>query len=396
MVKRKNKEFKIKISLLNILILFLFLTINSGTAFSNMQSIQIQVEPEEVNENDYFKVSAYILTETEEIEFLIDVNITFDGQTYIITEESDNYEVKIKAPSLDTDETYVIYATKQGYQTNYTQIIVKNIKPPLKIIPQDYIIPAGDYFYITVYENNEDGNTVEGANVYISSYGDKIEITEIDGKAYFYAPTDREEITIIASKLGYINGNETIKIKPQQDMINQIINNKIFLIFLSALVLIFAILFVHFRQKKNIYIHAKEIADQKNIEKYDSESDESYDKNRVESKGFIRPPIRVNQGEDSKVEEIRISRPNKEKEIVDIKTKGDNSEENVDRKKIQCQEYEWFEGIDEIRYEIDKLTGEVDEEGRDKWFEGLDDLRKKIDEKIKKKNTKQNKYGNKN
>lgn len=396
MVTRKNKEFKIKISLLNILILFLFLTINSGTTFANMQSIQIQVEPEEVNENDYFKVSAYIITESKEIEFLINVNITFDGQTYIITEESNNYEVKIKAPSVDTDETYIIYATKQGYQTNYTQILVKNIKPPLKIVPQDYIIPAGDYFYVTVYENNKDGNTVERANVYISSYGDKIEITKIDGKAYFYAPTDREEITIIASKLGYTNGNETIKIKPQQNMINQIINNKIFLIFLSALVLIFAILFVHFRQKKNIYINAKKISDQKTIDKYASESDDSYDKNRVESKGFIRPPVRVNQGEDSKVEEIRISRPNKEKEIVDIITKGDDTEEIVNKKKIQHRDYEWFEGIDEIRYEIDKLTGKIDEEGKDKWFEGVDDLKKKINEKIKKKNKKQNKYEYKN
>ena len=389
MVTRKNKEYKIKISLLNILILLLFISSTTINALANIPSIQIHVEPEEVNENDYFKVSAYYITESEEIKFLIDVNITFDGQTYMITEENDNYEVKIKAPSVDTDEPFVIYATKQGYKTNYTQITIKNIKPLLKIIPQDYIIPADDYFYVTVYENNKDGNTVEGANVYISSYGDKMEITEIDGKAYFYAPTDREEITIIANKLGYTNGNETIKIKPQQNIISQIIHNKFFLVFISAIVLFFAILFVHFKQKKNIYIHAKEISNQKIIEKYSSELDDSYNKNKLESNSFIGPPVRVNQGKDSKVEEIRISRPNKEKEIVDIKTKVDDTEKNVNRKKIQRRDYEWFEGIDEIRYEIDKLTGEVDEEGRDKWFEGVDDFKKKIDEKIKKKNKKQ-------
>ncbi len=38
----------------------------------------------------------------------------------------------------------------------------------------------------------------------------------MDGKAYLNAPKDRGEIKIIASKLGYINGNLTIKIKPQQ------------------------------------------------------------------------------------------------------------------------------------------------------------------------------------
>jgi len=45
---------------------------------------------------------------------------------------------------------------------------------------------------------------------------------------------------------------------------------------------------------------------------------------------------------------------------------------------------EKFEGIDEMRYKIDKLTGEVDEEGKDNLFYGEDDLKKRIDEKIKK------------
>lgn len=396
MVKRKNKEFKIKIIILNILIFILFVSIATGNALANTQSIQIHVEPEEVNENNYFKVSAYIITESEEIEFLIDVNITFGNNTFIITEESDNFEIRIKAPSVDNDETFVIHATKQGYQANSTLITIKNIKQPLKIVPQDYIIPAGDFFYVTIYENNKYGNTVEGANVYISNYGDKIEITEIDGKAYFYAPTDREEITIVACKSGYINGNETIKIKIQQNLISQIIHNKIFLIFISTLVLIFSILFVHLRQKKNIYIQAKEISKQKIMEKYASESDDSFDKNRVESKSFIGPSIRVNQDKDSKVEEIRISRQNTEKEIVDIQTKKKDNKKIVDNKKIQHRDHEWFEGIDEIRYKIDKLTGEVDEEGRDKWFEGEDDLKKKIDGKVYKKNKKQNYNENNN
>jgi hypothetical protein len=263
-------------------------------------------------------------------------------------------------------------------------------------VPQDYIIPAGDYFYVTVYENSKDGNTVEGANVYISSYGDKPEITIVDGKAYFYAPTDRQEITIIASKSGYTNGNETIKIKPKQDMLSQIIDNKYFLIFVSAIVLILAILFVHFRQKKNVYTRAKEISNQKTIDKYTSESDNSYDKNRFESEAFSGPQVRVTQSQDSKVEEIRISRPHKEKEIVDVKTEEDKTEKIVNKKRIERRDYDWFEGKDEMRYEIDKLTGEVDEDGIDKWFEGVDDLKKKIDEKMKKKDKKQNQEENNN
>lgn len=386
MVKRKKKKYKSKIYLFNILIFTLFIILNTNNALADMQSIQIYVEPEQVNENDFFKVSAYIITEMQEIEFLINVNITFNNQTYKITEENDNFEVEIKAPSVETDKTYDIYAIKQGYKTNYTQINVKNIKTPLEIIPQDYIIPAGDYFYVTVYENNIDGNTVEGAKVYISNCGDKMVTTQMDGKAYLYAPNDREEIKIIASKLGYINGNLTIKIKPQPDIFSQIIHNKIFLIFLSFLVLIFAILFVHFKQKKNIYNHAKEISDIKTFEKYTSESDKSYDENKGGSTEVARSPVRVNQGKDSKVEEIRISRPNKEKEIIGIETHINGIKAPANCKKNRHDEDEWFEGIDDIRYEIDKLTGKVDEKGRDKWFEGVDDFKKKIDEKIKRKN----------
>ena len=51
---------------------------------------------------------------------------------------------------------------------------------------------------------------------------------------------------------------------------------------------------------------------------------------------------------------------------------------------MHTHEYDWFEGTDDIRYEIDKLTGKIDEKHMDKWFEGVDDLKKKIDEKVKK------------
>jgi len=385
---RKNKQLKIKISLLTILILILFVSITAGNALADMQ-ILIDAESE-VNENEDFRVSVYIINESKEIEFLEDASITFNGWPYKTTKQSDtdNYEAIITAPSVTNDRPYTIQADKQGYITNYTQITVKNIKPSLKIDPQDYIIPAGDQFYVTVYENSTDGNAVQGVTVHISSFGYPV-TTEANGKAYFNAPTDREEITIIASKLGYTSGSETIKIRLKPNIISQIIDNKYFLIFVSVIILILSILFVHFRQKKNVYTRAKEISDQKTVDKYTSESNNPYDKNRFESESFIGPPVRFNQSQDSKVEEIRISRPHKEKEIVDVKTKEDETETIVNKKRIQRRDYDWFEGTDEIRYEIDKLTGEVDEEGIDKWFEGVDDLKKKIDEKMKKKKQKE-------
>ncbi|MEA2055573.1 MAG: hypothetical protein U9O49_01920, partial [Candidatus Thermoplasmatota archaeon] len=94
---------------------------------------------------------------------------------------------------------------------------------------------------------------------------------------------------------------------------------------------------------------------------------------------------------DSKVEEIRISRPRKEKEIVSVT--GDKIKEGKKVMPVQSHKSDdgdWFQGTDAIRYEIDKLTGEIDEENLDKWFEGIDDIRVKIDEKIKKKDKKKN------
>jgi hypothetical protein len=386
-VLRKNKKSKIKISLSFILIFIFFISISAVNSLAQMQSILIDIEPTDVNENDYFTVSAYIINESEEIEMLTNVNITFNDQLYTITEQGDNYEIEIKAPLVDEDTPILIYASKEGYLPGYEAVYVKNTgEKVLKVDAKDLVISAGDIFYVTVYEDGKQDQPVEGATVYISNQWDNVETTNEKGIAFLKAPDKGfEEIRVIASKEGYVSDSIYIRINLKEDLLTLIINNKYFMVFIAILALLFSILFVHLRQKKNVYNRAKEISNKKTIDKYTSESDTSSDKNRFESQGFIGPSIRVNQGKDSKVEEIRISRPRKEKEIVDVKTQKDETQDIIDKKKTQRREYDWFEGVDEIRYEIDKLTGEIDEEGIDKWFEGVDDIKKKIDEKMKKK-----------
>jgi len=386
-VLRKNKKSKIKISLSFILIFIFFISISAVNSLAQMQSILIDIEPTDVNENDYFTVSAYIINESEEIEMLTNVNITFNDQLYTITEQGDNYEIEIKAPLVDEDTPILIYASKEGYLPGYEAVYVKNTgEKVLKVDAKDLVISAGDIFYVTVYEDGKQDQPVEGATVYISNQWDNVETTNEKGIAFLKAPDKGfEEIRVIASKEGYVSDSIYIRINLKEDLLTLIINNKYFMVFIAILALLFSILFVHLRQKKNVYNRAKEISNKKTIDKYTSESDTSSDKNRFESQGFIGPSIRVNQGKDSKVEEIRISRSRKEKEIVDVKTQKDETQDIIDKKKTQRREYDWFEGVDEIRYEIDKLTGEIDEEGIDKWFEGVDDIKKKIDEKMKKK-----------
>jgi hypothetical protein len=142
-----------------------------------------------------------------------------------------------------------------------------------------------------------------------------------------------------------------------------------------------------------VYNRAKEITDQKVVEKYGPELDESLQSRtkRHELKDFSDPSLHVSPSEDSKVEEIRISRPQKAKNTVEVKSEEDAANEASDKKSRDLKDSDWYKGADEIKYEIDKITGEIDEEGMDKWFEGVDGIKKKIDKRIKKKKGKEEK-----
>jgi len=257
----------------------------------------------------------------------------------------------------------------------------------LYIVANSLIVDAGDPFYVTVYENNENGAKVEDATVYIANYGAN-DTTDCYGNAFFTAPEDIKKVTeirIYATKQGYNTSSILIKINPVNSILDQIIKNKYFLIFVSFIILIFAILFVHFRQKQYVYTRAKEISNEKLVEKWVPNEKNDIYKEKVDIQHYSNKPVRTKPTDYSKVEEIRITRPSKDKEIVPIKTKEDETEKLINRKKNQQRDYDWFEGTDDIRYEIDKLTGEVDEKGVDKWYEGTDSLKEKIDERMKKK-----------
>jgi hypothetical protein len=163
-----------------------------------------------------------------------------------------------------------------------------------------------------------------------------------------------------------------------------------------VIILLFAIIFVNYRQKKSIYNRANEISQEKTIKKFDSDSktisfSSDDNKKKPEIQSSFKDGVRIQPQQDVKVEEIRISRSRKEKEIVPVESEEDKTNKIIDRKKIQRHNYDWFEGTDNIRYEIYKLTGKIDEEGLHKWYEGVDNLKEKIDEKVKNKDKKKNK-----
>jgi len=257
--------------------------------------------------------------------------------------------------------------------------------PRLVITPDNgYVLDAGQRFSVKITENSSDGIEVEGVSVAIQNViGDEYNYTTgSDGRAYLTAPRNKERITIIASKSGYITSTLEMQINPVPDLIEQIINNKYFIVFLALIFLIIAIIFVNLRQKKSIYSRAKEISKEKTIQKYGLEKTQS-SREKINRYGEPESMVKIRGRDNDKIEEIRIIQPHKVKEVIPIKTNKDKRDDHEKKKTT-----DWFQGTDEVKYEINRLTGEIDEEGKDKWFEGVEDLRDKLDEKMKKKGKK--------
>lgn len=401
---RKKIHSTTRVNYISILIL-LFILLLSNIAVGQGKQFEIIItnlsneEIDEIYEGEHFKVSVMDPESEEPTPFLIDVEIEFNDELYQIDETR---ELILQAPDVDQDTNLVITASKDGYETNNKTITIFNNEseqPKLFIETEFDTVDAGKKFRVTVKENDQNGKEVYGALVAIQSYGDindKI-FTDDTGRAWLTAPEDKESITIIAQKDGYIDGEREIKVNIEPPWWIELVSSRYFPIIIAVIFLLLAIIYVNQRQKKSIYARAKEISNEKNIKKQDTNdktSSPSADENRKkldEHHSSIEETVRTQQQKDAKVEEIRISKTRKEKEIIPVKSEEDHTEKVISRKKIQKKDYDWFEGTDDIRYEIDKLTGKVDEKGIDKWYEGVESLRDKIDEKVKKKDKKKDK-----
>ena len=388
----------IHISILFFLIIFLFSNITLGQT-SQFNIIITDMSNEEINEiyeAEYFKISAIDPELEEETPFLDNVEVEFNGAFYQIDETR---ELIIQAPNVNQDLILIITASKEGYITTNKSITILNNESEqhfLFIETEFDTVEAGKMFRVTVKENDINGDEVYGALVAIQSFGDiKDEVyTDDTGRAWLRSPEDKESITIIAQKDGYIDGQRVIKVNIEPPWWVDFISSRYFPIIIAVIFLLFAVIYVNHRQKKSIFSRAKEISDDKTMKKYETDSKTSpsaTDKGRKkldEHHSTIGGTVRIQPQQEAKVEEIRISKPRKEKEIVPVKSEKDETEKVISRKKIQKRDYDWFKGTDDFRYEIDKITGKIDEKGIDKWYEGVESIRDKIDEKVKSKDKK--------
>jgi len=379
----------------------IFLTFNIfiiQNVFSSPEKIMEIVLEEEIYEEKNFSVSVLDpeLIDIEEIDspYLSDVQIEFNEKNYYIDE---NLEVTIKAPEVTQNQIFTIKAVKDEYTTAYKNITILNVQNnKLEITHDDYIVDAGKKFSVQILD--KDGFLVSGVEVYIQNSVEPSSISNEKGIATLTAPDDKEYFTIIANKQGYDYASQNFYVNIQPPWWESTIKNQYFPIFIGAILLISAIIFVNFRQKRSIYSRSKEISDQNTLKKYNLNAEVKITTNKniepQETQYYSRDIVRSQKGEDSKIEEIRITRSYKEKEIIPVENVEDATDKLINRKKYKKDENDWFKGTDDIRYEIDKLTGQIDEKTVDKWFEGYDDIKDKINDKIKKKDKSKSKDKN--
>ena len=347
----------------------------------------------ELYEEIHFKVSVYVLNESGKPDWLTEVDIKFNEKPYRITGE-EVVEITLQAPLVDGDTPFNISVSKEGYTSNYTILTVLNSAvelPQLIVTPEKWTVNVNEEFSVlvtTINEKGEEVNVSEGIAVSILEEPG-VKDTNSDGRVWLIAPDNPGDITIQAQKDDeYKLGQATIVVKEAPTWWS-FIYSTYFPIAAAIICLICVIIFVNIRSRRSIYDRAKEISNEKMIKRHEIEEKDiaksEVKKDILDFEGFSGKPVRSQSSNDSKVEEIRISRSRREKEIVKVETDEDKANKIATEKRIKKKDYDWFEGTDDIRYEIDKLTGEIDEDGIDKWFEGVGDLKDKIDKKVKKK-----------
>jgi hypothetical protein len=329
-----------------------------------------------------FEGRNYDLTvSTENESVILGVNITFLGMTYL-TSLAEPF-ITVETPRFDEYDSFVITATNEGYLTAAVQITV--LKGELSIVADRGTIEEKKEFQVTV--KDQDNKPVEGALVYITTDAAPIK-TDLQGMVYAQAP-EVEMITtttIQVIKSGYLPGSTTIRIENVEGSIFELTESKflqILPILIAILVVIFAIAYVLWRQKRNPTIphQSKRAGSSDAPQKYQQEKLGQRSKNEPALfPGNEKSDVSISRSA-SRVEEIRIPVQAKKKETTYLSEEKEPEDVSEDRKKEQD---EWFKGQDYMRYKLDELTGKIDQKTDGKWFEGERDSKYKVDETLKK------------
>ena len=259
------------------------------------------------------------------------------------------------------------------------------MKGELSIVTDRGTIEEKKEFQVTV--RDQDNKPVEGAFVYVTSEANPV-VTDSQGVAYARAP-DVDMVTttnIQVIKSGYFPGSTNIRVENVEGFafnLTELQFLQILPILIAILVVIFAIVYVLWRQKRTPTIPyqttrigpadiPKTIQQEKQRQQFKNEPAIFSEKEKRDIS--ISTP-------ESRVEEIRIPVQVKKKETTILsKEKEVEQVSNYEKK----EQDEWFKGQDYMRYKIDELTGKIDQKTDGKWFEGEHDIKNKVDETLHK------------
>ena len=332
--------------------------------------------------NVFFEGRTYdIIVSSENETVVLGVNISLLGNTYT-TSLSEPF-ITVLAPHFNESESFIIVATKEEYLGAEIEITV--MKGRLSVIVDRGIIEEKKGFQATV--RDQDNKPVEGAFVYVTSETNPV-VTDQQGVAYLFAP-DVEMVTtatIQVIKSGYFPGSTNIRVENVEGFAFNLSESQflqILPILMAIFVVIFAIIYVFWRQKRTPMISNKTprigpadvprtFQQEKQSQQFKNEP-AIFPKKEKRDISISTPP--------SRVEEIRIPVQRKIKETT-ILSKEKEAEGILEHPKKEQDD--WFKGQDYMRYKLDELTGKIDQKTDGKWFEGENDSKNKVDETLHK------------
>jgi hypothetical protein len=330
------------------------------------------------------KLYDIVIGTEDAIGFAVNVTITvsYDPVSHVTSNETPF--ITIQAPPWNDKRTFIINATKQGYQS--VEKVLTVMKGALSMRMDRSAVEEKEEFQVTI--RDQDNIPVEGAVVFIDPDGTLI-TTDAQGIAYLGAPevAHNRNITIKTTKDGYINSSATILVESVGGTLPVIGNGMLMQlapILFAAVAVIFAVFYVRWRKRAQRDLPSQQTkpgtpprdAPGKPVDARERpiiNDPVSYRVSERSPTGFSSP--------SSKVEEIRIPLQEKRKETTvltaetspEMSAPHDNKDEN-----------EWFKGQEYMRYKLDEMTGSIDRKNEGKWFEGERNIESKVDEALKK------------
>lgn len=381
--QKAQMSFLTLIVLLLIVNAFFFTSVSSQDEPALFLEIYDSNTSNEITDNIVFEGKNYSIAVVAENDtwFVDGVHVSLLGENYSISTEMPF--VTMIAPRFEEYPSFVITATKEGYLTAELKITV--MKGELSIVADRGTVEEKKEFQVTV--TDQDNKPVEGALVYVTPEDAPV-TTDLQGVAYTHAPDVEMVTTVIIRviKSGYGPGSTTIHVENVEGPIFDLTESKflqILPILIAILVVIFAIAYVLWRQKRNPTMpHQTTRAgtpDEPQIYQQ-GKLGQRFKNEPALFPGKEKSDVSISSSA-SRVEEIRIPVQAKKKETTYLSEEKELEEVSEDPKK---EHDEWFKGQDYMRYKLDELTGKIDQKTDGKWFEGERDSKYKVDETLKK------------